>query len=562
MKRTIAMKMYAGFGAVLLLMLLMGGSAYLELKLTQDTYENLLNDRVQKMNLIRDLTEVSKEMQLANRGYLLIGNEESLSSYQEAKDKYNQLSQKLESLLVKETDQKLLQELNQFTDQYIQVAEETITLKGLNNSRYIEVISTQGPPLVIGFRDKAEEMMNYQNEALTQARAETTARVKEIQFNLILLGILALLLGGGIAYYISRTISRPVRKLAVAAEKMAAGDLTQEQIHVKSKDEIADLARSFHRMSQYLRQLILQIQGSAEHVAASSEELLATTEQATQATHHITSAIQEVASGAETQVISSQENVQAMAEVSSGIQHIAEASATVSDSAQEATALAQQGNQSIQHAIQQMDSIEKGTQHTTLAIQQLQQRSQEIGKIIEVITGIADQTNLLALNAAIEAARAGEHGRGFAVVADEVRKLAEQSRESASQIVDLIGEIQKDTEHATQEIDHSSKEVGVGKTVIDQTGQAFQQILCSVEQVHEQIQEVSATSEQISANSQQVSASVEQFVHMAREASEGSQTVAASSEEQLASMEEITASAESLSTLAQELQGLVAKFKV
>ncbi|WP_458413684.1 methyl-accepting chemotaxis protein [Schinkia sp. CFF1] len=384
----------------------------------------------------------------------------------------------------------------------------------------------------------------------------------EVLYTLFIALGIALLLGAVITYLFANSFSKPIIEIANTAEKIAGGDLTIELVNVKNKDEIGVLGRAFNNMAANLKQVIYQISSSAETVAASSEELHATSNQATEATEQIAAAIQEVASGAETTVSGTEQSAMAMEEISIGIQRIAGTSTTVKDSAQEAANLSQQGNQSIHQAIQQMDTIEKGTQNTMTAINQLTELSKEIGNIIEVITTIADQTNLLALNAAIEAARAGEHGKGFTVVADEVRKLAEQSRTSATQIVALIQEVQKGTEAARQDMDESSKEVAVGKKVIHQTGEVFRQILHAVEQVNTQIQEVSATSEQISANTEEVAASVEQLTQIAKESSGKTQTVAASSEEQLASMEEITASSETLSKLAQDLQEIVTKFKI
>ncbi|HJV46371.1 MAG TPA: methyl-accepting chemotaxis protein [Bacillota bacterium] len=562
MKFTVAKKLYVGFGSVLTLLLIICGFSYNEIKSTETTYENLLDDRVQKINIVREMIQASKDMQLGNRGYLLIGNNESLASYEKSKKQYIQLERDLENKINQETGEKLFHELEQYNTQYIQLAEETISLKKKNDASYIDIITKKGSPLVIGFQSKADEMIQYQTDALNQAREATHIRVKGIQRDLILSSIIVLILGLAAATFISRIISKPILVISTIAEKIASGDLTQEEIRVKTKDEIADLAEAFNHMALNLRQLIHQINTSAEQVAASSEELLATTEQATQMTNQISSSIQEVAMGSETQVIHSKESAKAMEEVSSGIQHIAESSATVADSAQETTKLSIQGNQSIQRAIHQMDSIEQGTQNTLESVKHLTEQSIQIGKIIEVITAISDQTNLLALNAAIEAARAGEHGRGFAVVADEVRKLAEQSHNSADKIVELIHEVQKDTEVVNKQIANNANEVGLGKIVIHETGEVFQQILKAIEEVNEEIQEVSATSEQISANSQQVAASVDQLAEIAKEASEGSHYVAASSEEQFSSMGEITASAQSLSILAQDLQELVAKFKV
>ncbi|MEC1739892.1 methyl-accepting chemotaxis protein [Schinkia azotoformans] len=413
-----------------------------------------------------------------------------------------------------------------------------------------------------------EKKMSYVTNDLTGWKIVGTFYSEEINDaaapifkNTVLVIVLALIVGSVIIYFIVRSIIKPIRMLKEQAITVSNGDLT-EIIEINTKDEIGDLAHAFNDMAHKLREVIQQINTSAEHVAASSEQLQATSEQATRATEQISAAIQAVASGSETQVASSQQSAKAMEEISSGIQRIAESSSVVKDSINETKSLSEQGYQSLQAAIHQMDSIEKGTKATTVAIRKLSERSKEISNIIDIITNIAEQTNLLSLNAAIEAARAGEHGKGFSVVADEVRKLAEQSRTSANQIVALIEEIQTDTEIANKEMDGNSKEVDLGKTVIQKTREAFNLVMNAVRQVDVQIQEVSATTVQISANTEEVTVSVEELAHIAKAASDESQNVAASSEEQLASMEEISASSEALSKLAQDLQELVSKFKV
>ncbi|MGG3921768.1 methyl-accepting chemotaxis protein, partial [Geobacillus thermodenitrificans] len=195
-------------------------------------------------------------------------------------------------------------------------------------------------------------------------------------------------------------------------------------------------------------------------------------------------------------------------------------------------------------------------------IKGLGRRSEQIGSIIEAIRNIAAQTNLLALNAAIEAARAGEHGRGFAVVADEVRKLAEQSAESARQIAELIAAIQEETAHAVQSMESVVNEVTAGTGVIRTSGETFSQIRAAVDEVAKQIRDVSASVSEMAASSEQIVRSVQLVADVAESTSAGTQEVSAATEEQLASMEEISASAASLSKMADDLQAIVRKFSL
>ncbi|GAX90274.1 methyl-accepting chemotaxis protein [Effusibacillus lacus] len=390
---------------------------------------------------------------------------------------------------------------------------------------------------------------------------EISNEARPIFYRTLLVIAIAVMAGAALMYFIVRSITRPLAALTSASEKISEGYLN-ERIDVNSRDELGQLGLSFNKMADSLRTVLVEVNQTATQLAASAEELSASADQTSKATEQIASTIQEVAYGTEQQVQSVEQSVRTVNEMSTGIQQIAVNAQNVSATAIEASGISADGVQAIQTAIRQMESIHQTVTSLAQVVTELGDRSQEIGQIVGVITGIAEQTNLLALNAAIEAARAGEHGRGFAVVADEVRKLAEQSAQSAQQIGQLIATIQDETSKAVQSMDSATKEVAAGIGVVNAAGTSFEQIQNSVDTVVDQIQHVSAASQQMSVGAQQVVKAIDSIEEVTETTAAGAQNVSAAAEEQLASMEEITASASALTNMAEELQKLVQKFKL
>jgi len=220
------------------------------------------------------------------------------------------------------------------------------------------------------------------------------------------------------------------------------------------------------------------------------------------------------------------------------------------------------GNAVVVQTVVKMNDIHDKVESSANVVNTLGERSKEIGQIVSIITEISNQTNLLALNAAIEAARAGEHGRGFAVVADEVRKLAEQSGKAAEKIRSLIIEIQTETQKAVIAMNEGSIAVAEGIEQVRQTGESFQSITKMIEDMSAQSQEVSAVVKQVNANTQRMVEMAETITFISEQSASNTQSMAAASEEQLASMEEISSSSTSLARMAEDLQVIVNKFKV
>ncbi|CAG0985402.1 MAG: methyl-accepting chemotaxis protein [Candidatus Methanoperedens sp.] len=378
-------------------------------------------------------------------------------------------------------------------------------------------------------------------EFLTDAEADETAALAGIastnstaRTTIIIISIVAIVTGLGIGIYISRAITKPMDAMLAATNKVAAGDLTVQLVN-DSRDEVGQLSNAIQTMADSLKGVLGKVQQSAMNVSSTAQELSASSEQMKASTDQISSTTQDISTGVSSQATKMAEITRAMKEMSETVQQVATNSQKAADSATNANKTAQEVQVNV-------------TKSSTL-IKDLDNKSQQIGKIIGVITNIADQTNLLALNAAIEAARAGEHGRGFAVVADEVRKLAEESRGAASQITDLIKGIQQGTKQA---VDSMEKESVTGINLIVE----------SARNVATMVQEIAAAAEEQSASVEEITSSVEDVAAISEQSAAGTQETSAAAEEQTATMDQLVGAAQNMAKLATDLQLEVAKFNI
>ena len=356
-------------------------------------------------------------------------------------------------------------------------------------------------------------------------------------------------------------VATPMKAIVGISAKVADGDL-REDVNVEARGDLKVAADAIQKMIDGLRITVSQIAKNSNVAASSAEELSASAQEVNASTEQVSATIQEVAKGGQDLSRLSGETKKAIEEVGMATKLVADNSQKTAENASTAQKSSDKGLDAGRRAGDAMKQISETADKTATNVGILDSKSQEIGKIIDVINNISEQTNLLALNAAIEAARAGEAGRGFAVVADEVRKLAEESQKATTQIADLITAVQDETKNSVAQMDETKKSVDNGSSVIAEAVTSLEEIGQIVKEIAGQAQELSAAAQQSEAGVDKVSGSAAEVSSIAEESAASSEEVSASMEETTASMTQVSGAAQELAKGAEELKQIVSTFKL
>ena len=388
------------------------------------------------------------------------------------------------------------------------------------------------------------------------------SKVDELKSGIIQVIIWSVILSSIVVLLFISTIVKPIKLVSKTAKQIALGDLTTEQIHIKNNDEIGDLATSFNSMLLNLRGMVKQLSLASETISATAEEFSATSEQSSEISRNVAKAIEHIAVGAEGQSRDALSSSNMVMEVKSGVKKVSDNTQAAAASADQTAVMANTGASTIYSSVTEIKTVNDNIYDVGEKVRCLGERSKEIGQVVGVINQIAEQTNLLALNAAIEAARAGEHGRGFAIVAQEVKKLAEQSKVYSERIQKLVNDILTETDQVISSMVETVNQSTEGIEAIKSVEQTFNDIQSAINGVTKQIKGVSYDTLQMNDAIEQISSDINDITNISTETAFQTQKVFSSMEEQLASSEEIAVSANTMANLAEELQKLVQKFKV
>lgn len=379
--------------------------------------------------------------------------------------------------------------------------------------------------------------------------------------NIIVSSIISILIIVSITLFMNRQVVKPINILKANAKELADLNLNATILNPKGKDEIADLAKSFNEMRDRLKSTIGIVAESANKIANSSHQLSESSHQTSEAANQVALTMNDIAIGTTTQAEQSEHIVTMMQQTIDEVANSLERAEQTLRSAIESTEIAKKGEEAINEAIKHLGAVTQTVSYATDSIQKLGKRSEEIGGIITVISDIAEQTNLLALNAAIEAARAGEQGKGFAVVASEVRKLAEQSKQASGQITGLINDIQAETSVTVRTMESNLLAVNEQVMIINKGGEALEEIVGKVVETETGVEHMKNSFSNVYENSKNVQHAIHEISSIIEESAAATEEVAATSEEQYATVSEITVSADELANISDSLRDEVNKFK-
>jgi methyl-accepting chemotaxis protein len=564
--RTIRGKVVLSFGLLTIVLLILASTSYFNMMKLESEIKTLIEYDMQVDTKVKDLSKVLNDIEIGEQGFVITGATGFLAPYGNGKNQVENHFSDLKTLL--KDDKEQLDKLSKIEKQYdywIQFVDRVINTRkedGLEKAASL-VESGTGKKYLDGIRSYVDMIVVDQQKDLNKRIDSLNQQVSLSKIATISLSAFAVLLAAFFGFILSKNIKTNVRKISRSILEIAnaGGDLTK-RIKVKSKDELAGLASDTNQLIEGIAVLVKQVSGMAENVSASSQQLLASAEETSRTITSIAETSSEISAGTDQTTMKMSSSFEKMNSLEEAARFLFEQAELVKQTANDMRNAAEKGGKSVQASSTKMMNIEETMASTSETVEALGKRSSQITTIIGTITEIAEQTNLLALNAAIEAARAGEHGRGFAVVADEVRKLAEQSQKAAKGVTEIVHSIQEEVNVIIKQNSEGVKEVIAGVEITNETNASLEGILSQTNKttivVDEMVDHIQATLNL----SQEVADSFAQVNEIAAATAANTETTAAASEQGSAAMQEVTASASELSQQAEKLKELVASFKI
>lgn len=512
---------------------------------------------------ISEMGSLTRNMSIYIVSYYQEQNPDLVESFKENQVSYNQFASKVRVNLKSKEQEEIYQEVTSMNQEMYRMFTNYIVSAIKNgNMDVAESFLSQTNEIrdeTVSLLDELVSMLDADRQQAISSAMESQKKTFVTQ--LIILAV-TIVIGVLLIVFISQAISRNLKKVVEVSNQIAEGDLTVPEVDYDGKDEIGQLASSIGRMSAYLKEVIRQVSLVSNSVTTQSKELKLSASEVRAGSEQVATTMQELAAGSEKQADGASNLTYTMQQFSRRVQDANENGTKIENSSESVLDLANQGNELMQASGEQMNRIDNIMKVAVTKVRGLDDSSKTISQLVSVIRDIADQTNLLALNAAIEAARAGEHGKGFAVVADEVRRLSEQVSTSVTDITDIVKKVQLETRSVTESLESGYEEVQQGTKQVIFTKETFDDINQAIVEMVESIKVVKQNLNEISDTTHEMNTSIEEIAAISEESAAGIEQTSASSQQTSSSMEEMAKSSEDLAKLAEELNTLVGQFKV
>jgi len=523
-----------------------------------------VNDIEQKSQLAIDLGELAllleqKDSIAAN--YIIVNSRTLLDDYDEGKKTTNELLSQMDQYYTGGDELKYYDYIKKNIEEIDDVFQNEI-LNSLDDEEkllYVRSKMRNAKSNAVTYIDELIEIgAKNQHTSVTEANNS----MNQSRYLLIIANIVSIVTGIVIMLFISLTVYRHLAKVVRMMTEMAEGNLTVDEINYDGRDEIGQLSKAANTLKNNMNQVLKKVSQAAQAVQISSEGLNTASKEVKVGSEQMVITMEELATGAESQSNSAQHLTENMNDFVISINHSQQKGEEIATSTKNVLALTSEGSELMEASVEQMKRIDTLVSNAVNQVKGLEQKSNNISQLVNVVRDIAEQTNLLALNAAIEAARAGEHGKGFAVVADEVRKLAEGVDNSVQEITNIVQTIQIETDDVVHSLTDGYEEVKEGIVQLDKTGESFQTIDKSITSMVNNIQNISDELKIITNDSQQMNELINEIAAVSEEAAAGVEQSSASTEQTSSSMDEISQSASNLAHLSKELNDEINLFKI
>lgn len=556
--KSLRQKILFGFSVVILLAF--GLSAFIIYSVNQVNHDLdvMMEREMEILHISESLAfEMADSINMI-RGYILYGDERYREQFEGRKEKSLELEQQALALSHSSQMEQLLEEKARWrtlTDNFFEELDRGNEDAVAGIAAEIAILSDE---LTIGFQDIATEKQR-EIQHLGQA---IEANSQAIATTGIVVSVIIFIIGVGIAVITANSISRPIRKVMERMDEVADGKLDQEPLLLDKQDETGQLVEGLNTMQKKMQGLLAKVKTLSGTVSSHSEELTQSANEVTSSAEQVAQTMEELASGAETQSHRATDLAMSMQEFVNKIAESSEKGENVKTSTDQVLRLTEEGKQLMNASEAQMNDIHRIVHDAVRKVERLDTYSGEVSKLVEVIQDIAEQTNLLSLNASIEAAHAGEYGRGFAIVAREVRKLAEEVAGSVSDISNIVGNMQREVKAVTSSLHDGYTEVEEGSEQVQLTNEKFENIRNAVTNVVGNIHVIIDNLTCISTDGQKMNSSIQEIASVSEESAAGVEETSASTQQATGSMQEVNASANELAELADELYALVEEFKL